>query len=77
MDARLKKLLNRTLCKHVVRRDEALSHFPLPAAYLCQDCNAVGNDANTCPACASGVLMGLSAVLDRSYPSSEKMQITS
>jgi len=40
-------------------------HFPLESAYLCQDCNAVGNNARECPACASKVLMGLSAVLNR------------
>lgn len=40
-------------------------HILLPSAYLCQDCNAVGNQANRCPACASEVLMGLSAILNR------------
>ena len=43
-----------------------LQHFPLASAYLCQDCNAIGNNANQCPACASEVLMSLSAVLNRS-----------
>jgi len=42
-----------------------LQHFPLTSAYLCQDCNAIGNCANQCPACASEVLMSLSAVLNR------------
>lgn len=42
-----------------------LQHFPLSRAYLCQDCNSIGNSANQCPACASEVLMNLSAVLDR------------
>lgn len=42
-----------------------LQHFPLANAYLCQDCNSIGNNANQCPACASEVLMGLSAVLNR------------
>ena len=42
-----------------------LQHFPLSSAYLCQDCNSIGNNANQCPACASEVLMGLAAVLDR------------
>jgi hypothetical protein len=53
-----------------------LQHFPLSSAYLCQDCNSIGNNANQCPACASEVLMSLSAVLNRpqgeiaeSYPS--------
>ena len=42
-----------------------LQHIPLATAYLCQDCNAVGNCAMICPACASGVLLGLAGVLDR------------
>ncbi len=42
-----------------------LQHFPLSSAYLCQDCNAIGNNANHCPACASEVLMSLSAILNR------------
>jgi len=42
-----------------------LQHFPLRNAYLCQDCNSIGNNANQCPACASEVLMSLSAVLNR------------
>ena len=41
------------------------SHFPLTSAYLCQDCNSVGNCAMQCPACASTVLLNLSSVLDR------------
>jgi hypothetical protein len=40
-------------------------HIPLDSAYLCQDCNCIGNCAEQCPACASGVLMGLAGVLDR------------
>jgi ferredoxin len=42
-----------------------MQHMPLTSAYLCQDCNSVGNCASQCPACASEVLMGLAAVLDR------------
>lgn len=42
-----------------------LQHFPLSSAYLCQDCNSIGNNANQCPACASEVLMNLSTVLNR------------
>jgi hypothetical protein len=41
------------------------THFPLTSAYLCQDCNSVVNCAMKCPACASTVLLSLSAVLDR------------
>jgi hypothetical protein len=48
-----------------------LQHFPLTSAYLCQDCNAIGNSANKCPACASEVLMSLAVVLNR-----DEMQIT-
>jgi hypothetical protein len=40
-------------------------HIPLEYAYLCQDCESVGNNSNKCPACASTVLMCLSAVLNR------------
>jgi len=43
----------------------AMQHIPLSSAYLCQDCNSVGNCARQCPACASYVLMSLSGVLDR------------
>jgi hypothetical protein len=42
-----------------------LQHFPLMSAYLCQDCSAIGNNANQCPACASEVLMSVAAVLNR------------
>ena len=42
-----------------------LNHIPLHQAYLCQDCNAVGNDPTDCPACASKALMGLARVMDR------------
>jgi hypothetical protein len=44
-----------------------LQHFPLTSAYLCPDCNAIGNSANKCPACASEVLMSLSVVLNRAH----------
>ena len=42
-----------------------LQHMPLVSAYLCQDCNSVGNCSSQCPACASSALLALSAVLDR------------
>lgn len=42
-----------------------LQHIPLMKAYLCQDCNSVGNSAMSCPACASHVLLGLAGVLNR------------
>jgi hypothetical protein len=41
------------------------NYIPLNSAYLCQDCNAVGNSSMQCPACASEVLMGLAGVFDR------------
>jgi len=44
---------------------EARQYIPLTKAYLCQDCDAVGNNSMRCPACASEVLMGLAGVLDR------------
>lgn len=43
----------------------ALQHIPLTGAYLCQDCNSVGNSAMNCPACASTVLLALAVVLNR------------
>ena len=44
---------------------DLMKHIPLSYAYLCQDCDAVGNSAMRCPECASGVLLGLAGVLDR------------
>jgi hypothetical protein len=42
-----------------------MEHIPLKLAYLCQDCDCVGNCATQCPACASSSLLNLSAVLNR------------
>ena len=42
-----------------------VNHIPLNSAYLCQDCDAIGNSAMRCPACASQALMGLAGVFDR------------
>jgi ribosomal protein S27AE len=50
-----------------------MQYFPLKSAYLCQDCNSVGNSSRQCPACASGVLMGLAAVLDREVEEEEQV----
>ena len=47
-------------------KHESMQHIPLAHAYLCQDCNCIGNCASQCPACASEVLMNLACVLDRS-----------
>jgi hypothetical protein len=44
---------------------EARQYIPLAKAYLCQDCDSIGNSAMRCPACASEVLMGLASVFDR------------
>ena len=44
---------------------DTMEHIPLSSAYLCQDCDCVGNCATQCPACASVVLLGLAAILDR------------
>ena len=51
----------------------SMQHMPLTSAYLCQDCNCVGNCAMQCPACASTALMGLAAVLDRAEEQSVEM----
>jgi DnaJ-class molecular chaperone len=48
---------------------QKMQHFPLESAYLCQDCNSVGNNAMNCPACASSVVMNLATVLDREVSS--------
>ena len=42
-----------------------MQHIPLMSAYLCQDCNCVGNSSKQCPACASEVLLSLSGILNR------------
>jgi len=42
-----------------------MQHIPLKSAYLCQDCNCIGNCAEQCPACASAILLNLSGILDR------------
>jgi ferredoxin len=42
-----------------------MQHIPLTSAYLCQDCNSIGNCAEQCPACASVVLLNLASILDR------------
>jgi hypothetical protein len=40
--------------------------FPLTKAYLCGNCDAVGNNSRTCPGCAGTGLMSLSAIVNRS-----------
>ena len=43
----------------------SMQHIPLSTAYLCQDCNCVGNCSEQCPACASTALLCLAGVLNR------------
>ncbi|MGC9157648.1 MAG: hypothetical protein ACP5FH_01565 [Terracidiphilus sp.] len=43
----------------------SMQYFPLSSAYLCQDCNCIGNCSSHCPACASSALLALAVVLDR------------
>ena len=43
----------------------SMQHIPLKRAYLCQDCNCIGNCAEHCPACASEALLSLAGVLNR------------
>jgi hypothetical protein len=47
-------------------------HFPLTSAYLCQDCDSVGDCSTMCPACASRILLGLATVLDRKDVASQE-----
>ena len=42
-----------------------MEYIPISSAYLCADCNSIGNNSQRCPACASTVLMNLAGVLDR------------
>ena len=44
---------------------QKLQHISLKSAYLCQDCNAIGNSSRHSPACASEVLLSLAVVLNR------------
>jgi hypothetical protein len=39
--------------------------FPLQAAVLCSDCNAVSDGVHACPACGSSSLLSLASVLGR------------
>lgn len=52
---------------------EQRQHIPLAKAYLCQDCDSVGNSSMQCPACASPVLLGLAGVFDRK----EELEVSS
>jgi hypothetical protein len=39
-------------------------HIPAGRAWLCHDCNAVGNSGVCCPACASAAVYPLLSLLD-------------
>jgi hypothetical protein len=43
----------------------SMQHIPLTSAYLCPDCDCVGNSSRQCPACACEVLIALAGVLNR------------
>jgi hypothetical protein len=40
-------------------------HIPLASAFLCQDCQEIGNDPLVCPACASSAVRSLAQIMDR------------
>jgi len=42
-----------------------MQHIPLKSAYLCPECDSIGNNSQSCPACASTALMSLASILDR------------
>ena len=44
-------------------------HLPLAGAYLCSNCNHVGNSSTVCPSCSDSTsLLNLSTILDRVPP---------
>ena len=61
----LSLILNKKQDEHDAILCTEPAHFLLTSAYLCPDCNSVGNSSKQCPACASTVLLNLSTVLDR------------
>jgi hypothetical protein len=48
-----------------------MQHIPLASAYLCQDCDSIGNHSSVCPACASMALLSVAGILDRSLAKEE------
>jgi hypothetical protein len=54
----------------------SMQHMPLTSAYLCQDCNCIGNCAQQCPACASEALIGLAGVLNREPSESVRFEFS-
>ena len=39
--------------------------FPLNVAYLCVNCNCIGNRSDECPVCTGHQLLALQKILDR------------
>lgn len=52
--------------RHMRRTDIQL--IPLGSAYLCQNCQLVGNVSTECPGCGSQALLCLAGVMDREEP---------
>ena len=48
----------------------SMQHIALASAYLCPNCNSIGNWSVRCPACASSALLSLATILDRKTTSS-------
>jgi hypothetical protein len=53
----------------------SMQHIPLASAYLCPDCDCVGNSSRQCPACACEVLIALAGVLNRGIESPSRSKV--
>jgi tRNA(Ile2) C34 agmatinyltransferase TiaS len=42
-----------------------MEYMHINSAYLCPDCNSIGNNSQRCPACTSTMLLSLASVLNR------------
>jgi hypothetical protein len=42
-----------------------MEYMHINSAYLCPDCNSIGNNSQRCPACTSTALLNLASVLNR------------
>lgn len=49
-------------------------HFPLDQAYLCENCQSVGNRATRCAACDSDHIMSLGRILGRTSSGTESVE---
>ena len=58
-------LKKRYYCSGETMKFVTMQHIPLASAYLCPNCNCIGNCAERCPACASPALLALANILDR------------